>query len=420
MEPKDLDLEVFHLPREELERLFAGRWDFIGKSYGIYHFRDAPIDLGLPRREMPIGPLHGDFSVSVDPQMSMGEAAARRDFTINAIYYDPLDGALEDPFQGREDLSHRRLRHVSPRFCEDPLRVLRGAQFLARFRLRAQGETLRLCRTLSPDNLSAERIFAEIQKLILLGQAIGDGLEFLHGCGWTRFFPELAALGSCPQNAAFHPEGNVWAHTRWAMDAFSRLRPEPVDDALALGFAVLCHDFGKPHCVRWNSTGHLQCKGHGRAGVPPARAFLERMRAPERLLAQVLPLVEQHMVPRTFSNPAMASAGALRRLARVVGRIDLLLLLSRCDNLGRPPIVPDFSGEKRLEELARRENLLHGPPLPLLRGRDLIQRFHIEPSAEMGTLLARLFDAQLDGRFSSREEGLCVAGEMLHAATLPH
>jgi hypothetical protein len=113
------------------------------------------------------------------------------------------------------------------------------------------------------------------------------------------------------------------------------------------------------------------------------------------------------MAPRTFSQPALATVGAVRRLALAVGRIDLLLAVARCDNRGRTLATFNFSGEDRLEKLARSEGLLTNPPIPLVRGRDLLN--FSPPSPELGMLLKRLFEEQLDGQFSSREEGLLFA-----------
>jgi tRNA nucleotidyltransferase (CCA-adding enzyme) len=403
----ELDLEVFSLEAESLEKLFPDAMDFVGKSYGIYRFREMPIDLGLPREERPTGPGHRDFAVRVDPTMSLELAAARRDFTVGAIYLDPLEGSPIDPFGGTKDLEKRILRHVSAHFSEDPLRVLRAMQLSARFHFSMDPETVRLCRSIGAENLSPERIYGEFSKLILRGEAIGSGLEFLRQCDWLRFFPELAALVHCPQDPFFHPEGNVWEHVKLAMDAFAQFRPPAREDALVVGFAVLCHDLGKPERTERGQDGRIRTPGHGPAGVPIAKGFLQNMRTPKEIIRSVLPLVAHHMLPRTFSCPTPATVGAVRRLALAVGRIDLLLAVARCDNRGRTQTTFNFSGEDRLEEIARAEGLLRNPPVPLVRGRDLLGSF--PPSPELGALLRRLFEEQLDGKFSSREEGLRLA-----------
>ena len=161
--------------------------------------------------------------VEYAPDSSLAEAASRRDF-INALSYDILNDALHDPYGGLQDLQARRLRHVSQKFAEDPLRVLRGMQFIARFDLLPDPSTVQLCRQLSPKQLPIERIESEWKKLILQGVHIGQGLQFLMDCGWLQYFPELAALDACQQDPQWHPEGSVWVHTRHCMDAFARKR----------------------------------------------------------------------------------------------------------------------------------------------------------------------------------------------------
>jgi tRNA nucleotidyltransferase (CCA-adding enzyme) len=413
--PDEWDLEVFNCTEEVLETLFRDQLSFVGKDYGIYRFRRWSIDVGLPRRERPHGPSHGDFSVATDPGMNLVEAARRRDFTINAIYFDPIGKFLEDPFGGQEDLLRRRLRHVSERFGEDPLRVLRGMQFLARFQLKADPQTIQLCRTLSPQFLPPERVFGEFSKLLLRGLAIGDGLEFLNRCGWLAFFPELDSLRSCLQNPQFHPEGTVWEHIKHAMNAFASLRPENDEDALAVGFAVLCHDLGKPACTHIGPDGRLRTGGHDWAGIVPARRFLERIRAPKRLVEGVLSLVENHMVPHTLSDSSPETLGVLRRLARRMGRIDRLLAVVRCDNRGRPPCKPNLEEEDLLERLARSDGIFDKPPEPIIRGRDLLEHFPSFPQKQMGNFLGYLFEAQMDGKFSSLEDGLLLAREVAGA-----
>ncbi|MDR2029923.1 MAG: polynucleotide adenylyltransferase [Puniceicoccales bacterium] len=417
--PKEWDIEVFGLDAEQVERLFVGQIDFVGKSFGIYHFRHLPIDLGLPRRERCHGVGHRDFAVAVDPRLSPLEAAKRRDFTINAIYLDPLGGELLDPVGGLDDLKKKCLRAVSEQFSEDALRVLRAMQFIARLNFDCDEDTLKKCRALTADNLSPERVFCEFRKLILHGRAIGHGLQFLYRCHWLRFFPELESLCHCPQNATFHPEGNVWEHVKAAMDVFASIRSGMVEnDALVVGLAVLCHDLGKPCCTIWDGTGQPRARGHEMAGMAPAIALLNRLRVPRKMVKEILPLVTWHMVPRTFADRRLGCA-AVRRLAWNVGRIDRLLLVAHCDAWGRPPAIPDCTGEERLRKLAEEEGVLANPPQPLVRGRDLAQKFSLAPSPTMGKILALLFEDQLGGKFSSREDGLCRAAEVIHALDSP-
>ena len=157
---KDLDLEVFGIPEAELLPLLAsiGRVDAVGQAFAVYKL--GAIDVALPRRESKTGRGHTAFAVTGDPFMSAAEAARRRDFTINAISWDPLSDEYVDPVGGRADLEQRVLRVVDPeRFADDSLRVLRALQLAARFELEATAETIALCRSLPLDDLPPERVW---------------------------------------------------------------------------------------------------------------------------------------------------------------------------------------------------------------------------------------------------------------------
>jgi tRNA nucleotidyltransferase (CCA-adding enzyme) len=199
---KDVDIEVFGIPPERLKALLGERFEFdpCGVSFGVLKIKHLDIDIALPRRESKHGIGHRVFCIDSDPTLSVREAAERRDFTVNALYYDPLANLLEDPCGGCEDLKNHVLRHVSAKFSEDPLRVLRGMQFIARFDLRPAPETVALCQAIPIENLPQERLFEEWSKLLAKGVQIGHGLEFLRATGWVRHFPELAALIDCPQD----------------------------------------------------------------------------------------------------------------------------------------------------------------------------------------------------------------------------
>ena len=225
---KDVDLEVFGLEPPRVQEVIGQRFAFdaCGLSFGVLKLRHIAVDVALPRRESKRGTGHRGFLVDADPHLSIPEAASRRDFTVNALYYDPLAGVLEDPYGGGMDLRRRILRHVSEKFVEDPLRVLRGMQFVARFNLAPAQETVAVCRSMTPEGLPPERLFEEWAKLLTQGVAIGRGLAFLRATNWVRYYPELNRLIGCRQDRAWHPEGDVWNHTRLCLDAFARRRVE--------------------------------------------------------------------------------------------------------------------------------------------------------------------------------------------------
>lgn len=403
---KDFDVEVFGLEPDSLQALL-GRFApvaLVGRAFGVYKLGGWPVDIGLPRTERKQGTGHRGFDVSINPRMPLAEAAKRRDFTVNAIYLDILEERLEDPLNGHADLKAGCLRHCSGRFPEDPLRVLRAMQFAARLPATVCPETLRLCSGLSSEGLSPERFFAEWEKLLLSGKIPSRGLAFLRECGWLRYFPELAALVGCPQDARWHPEGDVWTHTLHCMDAFARNRTGDREDDLIVGFAVLCHDMGKPRTTE-EIDGTIRSHGHENAGLKPARAFLQRLNVATRLTGKILPLVKCHMRPAVLYRDR-SSAAAIRRLARDCGRLDRLMRVFRADAAGRPG-MEDGSGAAAdwIMENARRLEVADGRPRPLLNGRDLMKHGW-KSGPRMGAFLRGAYELQLDGRFTTRDEAL--------------
>ncbi|MBU8871012.1 MAG: HD domain-containing protein [Gemmatimonadales bacterium] len=413
---RDFDLEVFGLRaidlREALEKEYA--LDLVGANFGILKLKGFPIDIGLPRRETKTGRGHQGFLIDSDPELPLPEAAARRDFTINSMYLDPLNGELADPWGGLDDLRRGILRHTSSAFGEDPLRVLRGMQLVARFNLQAAPDTLALCRAIGLEGMAAERIFAEWSKLLTLGTLPSRGLTFLKDADWLKHFPELAALPGVPQNPRWHPEGDVWVHTLHSLDVFAAekigedMTEEMVENRhedLVVGFAVLCHDLGKPDTTETSADGTIRSLGHEQHGVDLTRAFLERMAVGPRLIEEITPLVAEHMRPATLFD-ADASDAAVRRLAVRVGRIDRLLRVARADALGRPPLSDDgFPAGEWLAEKARILKVETAPPVPLIQGRHLMVLGQ-EPGRHFKEILNRLYEAQLAGKFMTEEEGI--------------
>lgn len=403
---KDVDIEVFGLAPDRLREVLSREFelDLVGESFGVVKLRHLDIDIALPRRESKHGTGHKGFDIYSDPTLSVEEAAARRDFTINAIYYDPLGDEIADPFGGRRDLAAKVLRHVSEKFREDPLRVLRGMQFVARFDLAPAPETIAVCRTMTSEGLPRERLFGEWAKLLEKGVAISKGMNFLRETGWTRDYPELTALIGCRQDPQWHPEGDVWNHTLACLDAFSRCRSGDSREDLVVGLAVLCHDFGKPATTRFE-RGHIRSIGHDEAGLAPTLSFLRRLTNEEALLKEVPPLVTHHMQPYALWR-AGAGDAAVRRLAAKVIRLDRLIRVALADDEGRPPFPPGGSSGgadlRWLADAAERLSIRDSAPKPLLQGRDLVA-MGLRPSPKFGDWLKTCYEAQLDGAFTDRE-----------------
>ena len=413
---KDYDIEVFGLAPERLQGLLGERFrlDLVGLSFGVLKIHGHEIDVSLPRRESKRGIGHKGFMVDSAPDLSVREAAERRDFTVNAIYCDPLTGAYEDPWHGREDLERGILRHVSGKFAEDPLRVLRGMQFVARFGLVPAPETLAVCRRMTIEDLPPERLFEEWRKLILKGMKMTAGLAFLRDTGWVNYFPELKRLIGCRQAPEWHPEGDVWNHTCCCLDAFAadRAKCGSEYENLVVGLAVLCHDFGKPSCSRYDpKMKRIRALGHDVAGIAPTLRFLKRLTNEERILKDVPPLVGNHMAPHSMWKGG-AGAAAIRRLALKVGSIERLIRVCAADSAGRPPFPAESESLKWLEGEAEKLRVKDSSPKPIMQGRDLIA-LGMKPGRDFGDILKTCFEAQLDGAFDTHEGGKAYLAKLI-------
>ena len=413
--PHELDFEARGLSLEQIKKLLSDKFrcDEVGKAFGVLRIKGFPIEIALPRTEKKSGIGHKGFDVEIDPYLPFENAVQRRDFTINAMAFDPLECVLLDPCNGREDLRNRILRHVGPAFCEDPLRVLRGMQFIARFDLSPTQETVDICKSIEMENLAPERIFEEWKKLILKGKNISGGLNFLKDTGWVKFLPELSALIGCKQDPEWHPEGDVWVHTLHCMDAFARERIGEEWEDLVVGFGILCHDFGKPLTTKIGDDGRIRSPLHEPKGEAPTRSFLLRMTNQVDLQEQVVPLVRRHLTPRTFYKDK-ASDGAVRRLANKVKRIDRLVRVASADIKGRPPREDDFPEGPWLIKRAEELEVKDSEPKPIILGRHLIDR-GLKPGPAFSPILEQCFEEQLDGTFKNLEGGLSFLDHLLES-----
>jgi len=419
LEPKDFDVEVYGLDYEQMGRALAafGPTDVVGRSFGVLKVRIAGVeyDFSLPRRESKTGAGHRGFAVAPNPNLTEAEAAARRDFTINAIAYDPLEGKLLDFHGGAEDLKKRILRHTGPAFVEDPLRVLRGFQLAARFELTLAPETIELCRSIRETyaELPVERVWGEWDKWATKAAKPSLGLLVLKQTGWLKHFQEIAALDGMPQEPEWHPEGDVFVHTGCCLDALVTLdswrNGTPADRRL-LSLAVLAHDFGKAVTTKQaERRGKLRwiSPEHEAAGGPLADAFLTRIGAPLELVERVRPLVMNHLLHH--DGPAEYRDTTVRRLARKIApaTLDELMAVMRADHLGRPPLV-SVETERRLGFLraaAQKLALEHTAPRPIVLGRHLIA-LGGTPGPAFKPALDAAFESQLDGAFHDETGGI--------------
>jgi tRNA nucleotidyltransferase (CCA-adding enzyme) len=349
--------------------------------------------------------------------MSTTEAARRRDFTINAISQDPLTGEIVDPFGGRADLAARRLRVVDPRtFADDSLRVLRALQVAARFELTVDDGTRAILRTIPLDDLPAERVWGEFEKLLLVADRPSIGLALARDVGVVdHLLPELAPLADCPQDPEWHPEGDVWTHTLLVVDgARAQLADLSRGQAAAVMLAAVCHDVAKPDTTSV-IDGRIRSPGHEEAGVAPTTAILDRLNVHTLdgydVRRTTLGLVAHHLKPiALMKSRTPVSDGAFRRLAQKVD-LELLARLARADCSGRTGTF-DCSPIEGFLARARALGVEHRPPTPLVLGRHLLA-LGVEPGPGMGQLLRTLYERQLDGDIATVEDGIALATRLV-------
>ena len=429
---KDFDVEVFGLPADRLETVLHqhGRVDAVGQAFRVYKLSGVPgvegaLDVALPRRDSKKGPGHRGIGVEGDPGMSVAEAARRRDFTMNAMLFDPRTGEVTDPWGGRRDLEARVLRAVDPRtFGEDPLRALRAVQLAARYELAVDPATAGLCAAMPIAELPAERVFGEIEKLLLRARTPSRGLALLAEWGMLPVVaPELVPLKDTPQDPDWHPEGDVWTHTLQVVDEAAPLAAELAPDRprqLAVMLGALLHDLGKATTTRFED-GRIRSRGHEEAGVPPTGALLGRWCVHTLLgydvRGQVLALVAQHLKPGLlYDDRTRVSDGAIRRLAAKC-EPDLLYRVARADCLGRRPGAFEPVAMEWFKERVQALDVARRAPEPILKGRDVLA-LGVPPGPDVGRLVRAVYERQLDGAVTTVEEARAEARRILDSAAV--
>ena len=427
IQPKDWDLEVYEIEPAKLRAVLDqfGPVNVVGEAFTVYKLSND-LDVSLPRRERKSGRGHRAFVIEGDPAMTFAEAARRRDFTVNAILQDPLTSEIIDPFGGRQDIDNRILRAVSVEtFPEDSLRVLRAAQLAARFEFDIQPETVALSQDIDLRDLPAERIWGEMEKLLLRASRPLLGLQWLRELGAIKqLFPELDALIDVPQDKEWHPEGDVFVHTQLVSDRARELIDDlPYAKQVTVMMAALAHDFGKPATTEF-LEGRWRSRGHEEAGVAPTESFLARLKIHTLdgydVRAQVIALVRDHLKPgEFFKKRDEVGDGAFRRLARKC-ELDLLYRVAKADSLGRNaenvPREKWFTSEAQewFIQHARELAVEQRPPAPILLGRHVLE-LGLLPGPRVGEITKAVYEMQLDGRVLTLEDAKNFAKKILSA-----
>lgn len=366
---RDYDVEVYDMAQDALVPILSkyGRTNLVGKAFGVIHLamKGLSLDFSFPRTESKVGYGHRGFVVHTDEKLSFKEAALRRDFTINAMGMELPELTLCDPYGGIDDLKAHTLRHVGPAFAEDSLRILRGVQFASRFGCTLAPETVELCRTLSLDDLSIERLFEEFKKWLLKPGKPSLGLRAFLDIKLDGYFPEIR-----PFEGSWETLGDI-------LDKMAKLRDSNgLSDTQAMDFAFAA----------------LLC-----GNADSALDFLVRITNENHLLKNV-PLLLSAL--RNLDEGIVDDIPALRRLAVKQNGLKLLCLLVKCIPVSYYR-SPDFA--TALWNSAAKYNLLNAAPQPFLTGKKLMD-LGVKPGKHMGEIIKQSFELQLDGKITSAEE----------------
>ena len=392
---KDIDIEVHGTQPDCLKDILdsLGQRITVGESFGVFNLKGYGLDIAMPRKEEARGQGHRDFDIFVDPFIGTRSAARRRDFTFNALMQDVLTGEIIDHFGGEADLKAGIVRHVcTESFPEDPLRVLRGAQFAARFHCRVAEETVELCRSMELQHLPKERIEGELKKALLKAERPSIFFEVLREMNQLDFwFPELKALIGIGQNPVYHAEGDVWTHTMMVLDEAAKLRGKAQNPYWFM-LSALVHDFGKAVSTA-DVDGTIHAYQHEIEGLPLAEGFLRRITAENKLIAYVLNMAELHMKPNTMARVGSAVKNTNKLFDQSVDP-EGLILLALADDRGRILQKPAADTEGFLYE--RLEIFKELMAQPCVLGRDLIDA-GIQPGKDFSEILSYAHKLRLAG-----------------------
>lgn len=364
--PHDVDIEVHHAGIDDLASSFRAAGytvDEVGKAFGVLKIahpgQPSSLDITVPRRDNKTGAGHRGFSVDADQTLTVRQATARRDFTINALLHDPYAGLLIDPYGGLADLRSRTLRAVSPQFSEDPLRVLRGVQLAGRLGLRLHPQTAQLCQELRPHfrELPAERVQQEWEKLFTKGSDMSAAVQALRDSGWDDTLPGLRGALAQPGTPT----------------ALQYLPALPAQHRTAIGAAIIASAI--PSAADRDQFLHYSVIGKETQIIAAD-------------LAAIAPAELDSPYARKFHAHRMAARGFT---------FDRYAMFSQaiCDPAGI-----------RAANAAQAEGVGNRPEPPLIQGRDVIAARTRKPGPWVGELVTKALERQYRGGFANRAAAL--------------
>ncbi|HEY2801695.1 MAG TPA: CCA tRNA nucleotidyltransferase [Chthoniobacterales bacterium] len=392
--PKDFDIATDARP-EEVQKIFR-RTYAVGASFGVIVVLENDIQIEVATFRSDGAYIDGRRPAEVHFS-SPEEDAHRRDFTINGMFFDPSAESVIDFVGGRADLRMRLVRAIGDpdqRFAEDRLRLLRAIRFATVLEFEIETATwnaiVRAADTIGV--ISAERVREELVRIFLSPQRV-RGWDLLDRSGlMAQVLPEVAAMKGCQQPPQFHPEGDVFEHTRLMLGLL------PAKVSLPLVFGVLFHDIGKPPTATVDETGRIRFSGHDKVGAEMSEALMQRLRFSRAEIDATVEAVAQHMVFKDV--PKMRVAKLKRFMARA--NFSDELELHRVDCLSSHGMLDNYEFlQRKTEELAKEPII----PPPLITGRDLIA-LGMKPGPRFGEILEAVETRQLEGTLGDRDQAI--------------
>jgi len=405
--PKDIDIATEARP-EEVQKLFP-RTYAVGAHFGVIVVLENGMQFEVATFRSDGAYIDGRRPVEVH-FATAEEDAARRDFTINGMFFDPVTEEVIDYVDGRADLDAKRIRAIgdaAQRFAEDRLRMLRAVRFATTLEFEIEATTWEALRANAGTigEISAERIREELVR-IFLSPHRARGWDLLDASGLMRIvLPELEAMKGCEQPPQFHPEGDVFKHTRIMLEML------PAQASLPLVLSVLFHDIGKPPTSAVDETGRIRFNGHDRVGAEMTEALMQRLRFSRVEIEATVEAVRQHMVFKDV--PKMRVAKLKRFMARP--HFEDELELHRVDCASSHAMLDNYEFLLRKREEFASEPII---PPPLVRGEDLIA-LGMKPGPRFGEILEAVETRQLEGGFASRDEALTWVKQEYFATNEP-